>query len=87
MKKRNLKSLRLNKNTVSSLKSENVKGGATQSCFIDVDTNCAKSVGCNFTVTCPTNACPTDTCPTNTCPPPTAFTCILSISCPANGIC
>jgi len=92
MKKKNLSNngLKLNKNTISSLESGNVTGGGTQSCFIDVNTGCAKSVGCNFTNTCPTAL----TCATvcqQTCQPTcnnqTQVTCILSISCPDNGIC
>ncbi|MFK7749964.1 MAG: hypothetical protein AB8B65_16340 [Kordia sp.] len=75
----------------TSLESENVKGGATNSCFINVDTGCAKSIGCNYTNTCPTAL----TCVTaclQTCQPTcnvggTQVTCIMSISCPVNGIC
>ncbi|MBC8753472.1 hypothetical protein H2O64_02235 [Kordia sp. YSTF-M3] len=86
MKKKNLNhnGLSLNKKVISSLESGVIKGGGTNSCFIDVDTRCAKTVGCNFTNACPTGACPTDTCD---CPSPTDNTCILSISCPQNGIC
>jgi hypothetical protein len=88
MKKKNLnhKGLKLNKNVVSSLESRAVTGGATNSCFINVDTACAKTVGCNFTNNCPqTNTCP----PTNGCPPQT-INCpslFLSCSCPQMGIC
>ncbi len=91
MKKKNLKhnGLNLNKKVVSNLESQNVMGGATNSCLIFVDTACAHTVGCNYTNTCPpTNGCPTNGCPTNGCPPQTNFDCpFISQSCPANGIC
>jgi len=88
MKKKNLnhKGLQLNKNIISSLESQNVMGGATNSCFIDVDTNCAKTIGCNVTNTCPSDTCP----PSATCPPPPTATCpsqFISCSCPNLGIC
>ena len=85
MKKKNLKhnGLKLNKHSISSLESQNVMGGATNSCFIFVDTACANTVGCNFTNTCP----PTNGCPTNGCPPPTDGCPFISESCPVNGIC
>ena len=84
MKKKNFKhsGLNLNKNVISSLGLEKVKGGTlglnTLSCLVDVDTNCA-------TVNCGTNACPTNACPTNGCPPTT--NCIPSVSCQPIGIC
>jgi len=87
MKKKNLKhnGLKLNKKSISSLESQNVIGGATNSCFIFVDTACANTVGCNYTNTCPpTNGCPPAT---NGCPPATNGCPFISQSCPANGIC
>ncbi|MCH2194520.1 hypothetical protein [Kordia sp.] len=89
MKKKNLshKGLKLNKHNISSLESQNIMGGATNSCFIFVDTACANTVGCNYTNTCPpTNAC-TVNCPTNNCPPQTDGCPFISESCPVNGIC
>jgi len=85
MKKKKLtrKGLQLNKNVISSLESGQVMGGATNSCLIFVDTACAKTVGCNFTNTCPQ----TNGCPTNGCPPQTDIDCPFSLSCPVNGIC
>lgn len=86
MKKRNLNhsGLRLNKNVISTLESQNVMGGATNSCFLYVDTNCAETVGCNQTNTCPqTN----NGCQTNGCPPETEGCPFISQSCPDNGIC
>jgi hypothetical protein len=80
MKKKNFKhnGLKLNKNVISNLASENVKGGFTASCLADADTNCA-SDNCG-TLGCPTGGCPpTGACPTNGCPP--------SISCEPVGIC
>ncbi|MEM6717868.1 MAG: hypothetical protein AAF611_01000 [Bacteroidota bacterium] len=87
MKKKNLnhKGLTLNKNIISSLESQNVTGGNTNSCLIDVDTNCAQTVGCTFTVNCPpqTNGCPTVQCPPSAnCPSQ-----FISCSCPNLGIC
>ncbi|WP_298512415.1 hypothetical protein [uncultured Kordia sp.] len=90
MKKKNLnhQGLKLNKHSISSLASENVIGGATNSCFIFVDTACANTVGCNFTENCPpSNGCPSNGCPTNNCPPQTNLDCPFSLSCPVNGIC
>ena len=80
MKKKNFKhnGLSLNKNIVSNLASENVKGGRTVSCLADIDTNCA-------TFNCGSNACPSAACPTNGCPP--TANCIPSISCQPVGIC
>lgn len=79
MKKKNFKhnGLNLNKNVISSLGLENVKGGRTLSCFADADTNC----GTPGTLGCPTVGCPPGSinCPTNGCPP--------SISCEPVGIC
>ncbi|AXG69934.1 hypothetical protein KORDIASMS9_02162 [Kordia sp. SMS9] len=86
MKKKNLKhnGLNLNKNVVSSLESQNVMGGATNSCLIFVNTDCAYTAGCNFTNGCPQ----TNGCQTNGCPPRTNFDCpFISESCPVNGIC
>lgn len=85
MKKKQLNhnGLNLNKSVISSLESQNVMGGATNSCFINVDTVCAKTVGCNYTNTCP----PTNNCPTNACPPQTDGCPFISQSCPVNGIC
>ncbi|MFK7748011.1 MAG: hypothetical protein AB8B65_06460 [Kordia sp.] len=80
MKKKNFKhnGLHLNKNVISSLKSDELQGGRTRSCLADIDTNCA-SANCG-TLGCPTNGCPpTGNCPTNGCPP--------SISCQPVGIC
>lgn len=87
MKKKNLKKggLKLNKNVVSSLESKYITGGATNSCFIDVDTNCAFTVGCTVSNACPSNnGCQTNNCPPQTINCPSQF---LSCSCPANGIC
>lgn len=82
MKKKNLKhrGLSLNKNIVSKLSADNLKGGiriATFSCFADADTNCGAvtgtcqtALGCPYTVDCE----PTELC-------------IPSISCEPNGIC
>jgi hypothetical protein len=81
MKKRNLKNLSLNKNSISSLGQNGVKGGfRTISCqpvgICGIDTDDCGSQNCGTQVGClPTNSCP----PTNNCPP--------SISCQPVGIC
>ncbi len=81
MKKKNLQhnGLKLNKNLVSNLSSDEVKGGGrrTFSCFADADTNCGAATGtCQTALGCPyTNGCaPTELC-------------IPSISCEPEGIC
>jgi hypothetical protein len=61
-KKLNHRGLRLNKNTVSSLESENVKGGTVASLFMDKGGNCYASV-----TTCPHETQLVATCG---CPPP-----------------
>jgi len=87
MKKKNFthNGLTLNKKVISSLASDAVKGGATNSCFLFANTGCAKTVGCNYTVGCPpSNACPTQIgCGTGT----TGNTSVISASCPQNGDC
>ena len=87
MKKKHLthNGLSLNKKVISTLETGSVVGGATNSCFVDVDTVCARTVGCNHTDTCPqTNNCGTNNCPPQTNDCPSRF---LSCSCPQNGIC
>jgi hypothetical protein len=79
MKKKNLNhsGLKLNKDVVSNLTLEDVKGGFTASCLQDANTNCATN---NCTVPCPTGG----TCPpgSNNCPSQ-----FISCSCPDLGIC
>ncbi|WP_298419755.1 hypothetical protein [uncultured Kordia sp.] len=81
MKKKNLKSLNLNKKMVSNFNSSTVKGGTflsiscqplgicaeTQGCETDGCTNgCPTNIGCTPT----NNGCnPTNTCPTISCQP------------------
>ncbi|MFK7748017.1 MAG: class I lanthipeptide [Kordia sp.] len=78
-KRLNYKRLRLRKKTVSSLSTEQLKGGTrgTLSNFADADTNCGALTGtCQTALGCPY----TDQCP------PTEI-CIPSISCEPVGIC
>lgn len=81
MKKKNLKhnGLKLNKNVVSNLETNSVKGGMTLvSCFADADTNCGfpTNNNCGSILGCPV---------TGNCPP--TDLCIPSISCEPVGIC
>lgn len=79
-KKLNHRGLRLNKNTVSSLESENVKGGTVASLFRDRAGNCYASV----------TTCPHETQPETACecpPPPTNFSdCGGNCACETNGM-
>ena len=81
MKKKNFKhnGLKLNKKVVSSLSTEDLKGGTrgTFSNFVDADTNCGALTGtCQTALGCPY---------TQDCAP--TVLCIPSISCQPVGIC
>ncbi|MEM6720033.1 MAG: hypothetical protein AAF611_11985 [Bacteroidota bacterium] len=86
MKKKNLQhnGLRLNRNTISNLRSEDLKGGTNASIFRDKNGNCFETVtGCpQFTINPQTCA---DTC--QDCPPDTLFSdCGGNCGCETNGL-
>lgn len=61
MEKRNLKSLRLNKKSVSKLQSNQLHGGN----LTRQDDDMFETLGCTFNFACWSIACPTDLCTFN----------------------
>lgn len=83
MKRKNLKSLKLNKKSISNFHTPAIKGGTfnTISCQpigICADTQGCDTDDCNNTNACGTNGCTDDCNPSNGCP---------TISCQPIGIC
>jgi len=73
MKKKNLKSLKLNKNTVSNFENENVNGGVGSgvACVTQVGSCQTTSCVCTDNFRCLTNA---------SCPPASGMTCPIQVN-------
>lgn len=77
MKKKNLKSLNINKSTVSSLNQQNIRGGAYRSIFIcpipvplpqQTKTGCSQLMACDSIEACTAAVCKTNELDTETRP-------------------
>lgn len=67
MKKQSLKSLKLNKKSISKLGTSSLNGGTDLSITCFGDCPLTRQIRCN-----------SDLCPTNTCPPPDTINCITN---------